>query len=379
MTSQFRGWWDALFDEVGSLRAVALVRLLFGPIVVFHLWGFLVAALDGRTYQGRFHEPFWAWLPHPPASLYTVMIAVGVVAGVAMTVGLASRLATTTAFAVVAYNLLLDQTAFQHNRAFLVMNLGMLALQPTGLALSLDARRHRLRTGHPPSDLGLLWPLRLQRLLLSSVYLASAGSKLLDPDWRSGLVLWDRVARFSFRIEALPFGDGLADLLTDRWVYWWFAPVVLGTELFIGLGLWSGRTRLAAIWVAVAFHLSIEVSADVHTFSYAALAALAVWAVPSTRDRTVVHAGRREARTIRSLDWLARFRIEPVTDGDGPLTLIDRDGTRYTGMAARRRVRLRLPLTFWFTAPVVALTARRTGEPVEVAPVPAGPDGQVEP
>lgn len=379
MSSRMRSWWDALFDEVGSLRAVALVRLLFGPIVVFHLWGFLVAALDGRTYQSRFHEPFWAWLPHPPPSLYTAMIAVGVVAGVAMTVGLASRLATTTAFAVVAYNLLLDQNAFQHNRAFLVMNLGMLALQPTGLALSLDARRHRIRTGYPPSDLGLLWPLRLQRLLLSSVYLASAGSKLLDPDWRSGLVLWDRVARFSFRIEALPFGDGLADLLTDRWVYWWFAPVVLGTELFIGLGLWSERTRLAAIWVAVAFHLSIEVSADVHTFSYAALAALAVWAVPSTRDRTVVHAGRREAGTIRSLDWLARFRIEPVTDGGGPLALIDRDGTRYTGLTARRRVRLRLPLTFWLTAPVVALSARRTSAPVEVAPGPAGPDRPVEP
>jgi hypothetical protein len=349
--------WDDLFAAVGSLRAVALVRLLFGPIVVFHLWGFLAQAVDGRTYQDRFHEPFWPWLPQPPEAVYTAMLVVGVVAGVAMTVGLWSRLATTTAFAVVAANLLVDQTAFQHNRAFLLMNLGLLALQRTGVALSLDAWRHRLRTGRPPSDIGLLWPLQLQRLLLTSVYLASAVSKLLDPDWRSGLVLWDRVVRFSHHIEALPQGSGLADALTDRWVYWWFAPVVVATELFIGLGLWHPRLRLAAVWVAVAFHLSIEVSADVHTFSYAALAALALWAVPRTRDRTVVVGRPPSATVIRSLDWLARFEIRTDAAADG-LTMTDRDGSRFAGPAARWRVLLRLPLTFWVAAPVVALGSR---------------------
>lgn len=358
MTGAVTRRFDELFDEVGSLRAVALARLLFGPIVVFHLWAFFPDALDGRTYQDRFHEPFFSWLPDPSESLYAVVLGAGVIAGVAMTVGLASRVATTTAFGVVAYNLLLDQTAFQHNRAFLAMNLGLLALQPTGVALSVDAWRHRRRSGHPPSDLGLLWPLRLQRLLLSSVYLASAVSKLLDPDWRGGLVLWDRVVRFSHHIEALPLGSGLADLLTDRWLYWWFAPVVLGTELFIGLGLWFPRTRLAAIWVAVAFHLSIEVSADVHTFSYAALAALVVWAVPRTRQRTVVTDGAGVAAVIRRLDWLARFRVEPASPGSG-LTLIEPGGVRTTGTSARRRILLRLPLTFWLAAPVVAIDGRR--------------------
>jgi uncharacterized membrane protein YphA (DoxX/SURF4 family) len=366
-------WWNGLFDEVGSLRAVALVRLAFGPIVVFHLWGFLTGAVDGRTYQDRFHEPFWSWVPHPPEPVYGIIIAVGVVAGAAMAIGLASRVATTTAFAVVAYNLALDQTAFQHNRAFLVMNLGLLAIQPTGLALSVDAWRHRRRTGQPPSDLGLLWPMWLQRILLASVYLASAGSKLLDPDWRSGLVLWDRVVRFSHHIEALPQGDALAGLLTDRWVYWWFAPVVLATELFIGLGLWHRRTRLAAIWVAIAFHLSIEVTADVHTFSYAALAALAVWAVPRTRDRTVVVARPATAARIEALDWLARFRVETAEGGDG-ISLVDRDGTRWTGAAARRRVLLRLPLTFWPAAPAVVMSsfAERSAAEPERDRIPGG-------
>jgi hypothetical protein len=376
VTERMTRRWDDLFDEVGSVRAVALVRLLFGPIVVFHLWAFLPDALDGQTYQDRFHEPFFSWLPNPPESWYAIVIGAGAVAGLAMTVGLASRLATTTAFAVVAYNLLLDQTAFQHNRAFLVMNLGLLALQPVGVALSVDAWRHRRRTGQPPSDLGLLWPLRLQRLLLSSVYLASAVSKLLDPDWRVGLVLWDRVVRFSHHIEALPGGSGLADVLTDRWPYWWFAPVVLGTELFIGLGLWSSRTRLAAIWVAVAFHVSIELSANVSTFSYAALAALSVWAVPRTRQRTVVTDRADVATAVGALDWLARFRIEQAPPGTG-VALIEPDGTRYTGSTARRRILLRLPLTFWIVAPAVAAGAGHVPIPDDATrPGPTGtPDG----
>ena len=362
-------WWRGLFDEVGDIRAVALVRLLFGPIVVFHLWDFLTDALHGSTYQDRFHEPFWPWLPNPPETVYALLISIGVLAGVAMTVGLASRIATTTAFVVVGYNLFLDQTSFQHNRAFLLMNLAMLALQPTGRALSIDAWRYRRRFGHPPSDIALIWPLWLHRILLASVYLASGVSKLLDPDWRGGLVLWDRVVRFQRAIEDLPLGDTLVDVLTTRWLYYWFAPLTLATELFIGLGLWHHRTRLAAVWVAVLFHVSIEVTANVHTFSYAALAALALWAVPRTRDRVVTVPRREQAAAIRRLDWLRRFRVVVDEDG-GPAELIERDGTRHRGADARRRVLLHLPLTFVFVAPVIAVhavrAARAADEPSRV-------------
>ncbi len=368
-------WWQGLFDEEGSVRAVALVRLLFGPIVVFHLWDFLTDALRGSTYQDRFHEPFWPWMPNPPEAVYTLLISIGVLAGVAMTVGLASRVATTTAFVVVGYNLLLDQTSFQHNRAFLLMNLGLLALQRTDRALSIDAWRYRRRFGHPPSDMALIWPLWLHRILLASVYLASSVSKLLDPDWRTGLVIWDRVVRFQHAIVDLPFGDTLADVLTTRGLYYWFSPLTLATELFIGLGLWHRRTRLAAVWVAVVFHVSIELTANVHTFSYAALAALSVWAVPRTGDRVVTLPRREQATAIRRLDWLRRFRVVVDEDG-GPAELIEHDGIRHVGADARRRILLRLPLTFFVVAPVVAIhaarVAREADEPLPTSRVDSG-------
>ena len=91
-------------------------------------------------------------------------------------------------------------------------------------------------------------------------------------------------------------------------------PLAVATELFVGAALWFGRTRLLAIWVAVFFHLMIELSASVEVFSYAAIAALAIWVTPTTGDRIVMIAdssvGRRWSDADQGFDWFGRFRIE---------------------------------------------------------------------
>ena len=125
------------------------------------------------------------------------------------------------------------------------------------------------------------------------VYLASGFSKLVDPDWFGGLVLWDRVVRYQYVLEPTPLPAWAVDLLTERWLYYIVGPAAVFTELFVGVGLWFGRTRLAAVWVAIVFHLLIEVSASVEVFSYVAIAALAIWVTPSTRDRIVRVGGDR--------------------------------------------------------------------------------------
>src|SRR4029453_2874970 len=101
--------------------------------------------------------------------------------------------------------------------------------------------------------------------------------------------------------------------LTDRTLHVYAAKLIVLTELFIAVGLWWRGTRYAAVWVAVCFHLSIEASADVEVFSYLGIAALVIWAVPSTRDRMLgidlSAAGQRWlAIAVRRLDWLAPLR-----------------------------------------------------------------------
>jgi len=111
------------------------------------------------------------------------------------------------------------------------------------------------------------------------------------------------------------------------------------------------------VWVAICFHLAIELSAEVQVFSFLAIAVLVIWAVPSTRDRVLVldpgsRSQRRFAGVVRSLDWLARFRVEPGTR----LEVVDRDGTIRGAPFALSR----LPLTAWFALPFAWLASSRT-------------------
>ena len=50
-------------------------------------------------------------------------------------------------------------------------------------------------------------------------------------------------------------------VLADRSFHTLAAKVIIATELFIAFGLWWRRSRYAAVWIAVCFHVVIEVSA----------------------------------------------------------------------------------------------------------------------
>jgi vitamin K-dependent gamma-carboxylase-like protein len=352
--------WAEVYGRVGDLRAVAVLRVVLGPVVLLHLWPFLQDARDGVSYDDHFWHPYASWMPQPSAGLWQAMLWAGVGAAVLMSLGLLTRLATATAFAVVAGNLLLSTTHFGHNRTFLAILLGGMALLPVGHQLSVDAWWRRNRGRAYATAVSPLWPLMLLRVQVSLVYLASGTSKLIDPDWFGGLVLWDRVVRNQHHLEPTPLPGWSIDLLTWRPLFYVVAPVVVLSELFVGLGLWGRRTRLAALWVAVLFHVSIEVTASVEVFSLAGIAALAIWVTPVTRDRTlVVPYGARVLPTIvRALDWFARFRIVEAEPDQRTVAVVDRDGTTLTGRAAGCLVLSRLPLTFPLL-PVLALVGRR--------------------
>jgi hypothetical protein len=84
--------------------------VLAGPIALVHLWPFVSDALGGRIYRDAFYEPYAAWYPELPRSLYIGCWASGVVAAVAMSLGLCTRVATAATFGVVTYNLFLSTT-----------------------------------------------------------------------------------------------------------------------------------------------------------------------------------------------------------------------------------------------------------------------------
>ena len=347
---------DELLGREVSMRALALLRVAAGVAVLLHLRPFLADALDGRIYRDAFYEPYAAWYPELPPDAYVALLWLAAAAAVAMSLGVLTRVMTAMTFAIVAYNLFLSTTHFHNNRAYLVIVLGVLAVAPCGRELSVDAWLRR-RRGRPALDSSApAWPLWLLRFECAAVYAASGVSKLVDPDWFGGTVTWQRVTRARDTLEAWPLPDWAVSLLTDRSFHTGAAKLVVLTELFIALGLWWRGTRYAAVWVAVGFHVGIELSAPVQVFSFLGIAVLVIWAVPSTRDRVlrIDPARRRLGAVVRRLDWLARFRIEPAPAGSR-LEVVDRNGVVIRGAPAFVFALSRLPVTAWFALPVLLL------------------------
>ncbi len=275
--------------------------------------------------------------------------------------------------AFVGYNLFLSQTHFSHNRAFLLFVLIGLALLPLGRRWALDAWL-RKRRGHSRSSDGPLWPVLLMRFEVVSVFLVSGLSKLIDPDWWGGTVLQLRFIEGRETAADAGLPDWLLDFTSSEGFHTVLGKAAVLTELAIGLGLIFARTRLAAIWLEIAFHVTIEIVFSVQVFSWVALAALMIWVTPKARDRTVVlgratRASRVLERLVAWLDWTERFRVRHAGDRAPPLQLIDRDGTVMSGRGTARAILMRLPLTFWFVAPTRLLPRlerrrpARTGSP----------------
>jgi vitamin K-dependent gamma-carboxylase len=355
---------DELLGRPVSMRSMALLRVLIGPVVLLHLRPILTAAWHGRIYRDAFYEPYASWYPQLPRDVYVGLLWVAAAGAVAMTVGWRTRLVTAVVAVIVAYDLFLSTTNVHNNRAYLVIVLAGLAITPSGRELSVDAWRRRRRRLAPLPTTSPAWPLWLLRFEAATVYGASGLSKLVDPDWFGGTVTWQRLNSVRDRMDASVLPGWAVDLLTNRSFNTVSAKFIIATELFIALGLWSRRTRYAAVWVAICFHVAIQLSADVEVFSYLAIAALVIWAVPSTRDRVLrVDATRTNLiAAVGALDWLARFRIEPAQPG-APLQVTDRDGGVIEG-GAGRFVASRLPLTAWFALPTNAVPGvRRSRQP----------------
>lgn len=354
--------WNRQIDGVGDIRALSVLRILLGPIVLLHLEDTFRLAADGVVYSDRFYLPYADWYPEAGRTLYVWMLIAAGVAAVAMSIGLLTRIATAYSALFVGYNLFLSKTHFAHNRAFLLILLATVAIVPVGRRYSVDAWIHRRRHPEAPVEQRApLWPVWLVRFEVVAVYCASAISKLVDPDWWGGLMLQRRA--IDQRSVAIDEGAPvwLMDLLADGTFQWWFSKVAVLTEFVIALGFLNRRTRLLAIWVAIPFHVSIEIAARVQVFSWAALAALVIWVTPKARDRVlVVPPGHALGWVVRRLDWFGRFEVEH----DDGAVLLDRPGS--DGLRVRRidadatwTTLSRLPVTFWFAAPCLFVVRAR--------------------
>lgn len=276
---------DELLARPVGTRSIAVVRIVAGLVAFVQLRPIAVAGLRGDTFHDRFHEPFldpvFEIVPMLGPAPYTALIVAGAIAALALAAGAATKVASIITTTAVGYHLVVSTTHLHNNRAYLFAVLVGLSLAPTGRSWSVDRRWRRRRGLAPLPEHMPGWPLWLLRVQCSVVYAASGFSKLVDPDWFGGTVTWGRVVVQESMVRASALPEVVQDLLLDRSFHTVAAKLVVITELFIAVGLWWRGTRPWAIATAVVFHVSIELSASVQTFSYLAIGVLFVWADPT--------------------------------------------------------------------------------------------------
>jgi hypothetical protein len=338
-------------DEVGDTTVLGRVRLALGLLLFL---GGLRAVRELRT--GYFGDVFhWPLVPEPfvpSAAVYTAVVAAQLLLAVLVVAGHRARGALALTALLGLYVIACDRLQFHNNRYALLLYALLLSLSPCDRSIHL---------GPPAPRTGPLWAARLAGVQVSIVYLASGGSKLIDPDWRGGTVLLERLRLYGSQAIAAGVPPQVLDWLCRPEATSGLAKLAIATELLLAVGLWSRPTRVMALWWGVWFHLVIEATSRVEGFSWLTLAMYGFFVTPDVRARRFFYdrsrpSGRLYARTIVMLDWLSRFEVKAWEPDDvkrgHSVVVVRRDGSLATGLGALAMVSRCMPLLFPLWAPL---------------------------
>ncbi|HET9932067.1 MAG TPA: HTTM domain-containing protein [Polyangiaceae bacterium] len=347
---------------------LGLVRVAVGVFLLVGTFFAIREVLDHGYFADAFFIPV---LPHAAVasrSVYLALLGLRGVASLLIVIGVQARPALLVASSIGLYGLLCDRLEYHNNRYVLELLAFLLAFAPCD-------RSFVLRKGNGGAN-GPVWAIWLMKLQISLVYAASAGSKLVDTDWRGGQVLHIRYLHVldlaAARGKELP--NWVHTALSSPFFAELSSKAAIFGELFLAVGLWVARTRPFALWLGVMLHLGIQLAAHVEIFSFLMGAAYVLFARQELGARTLHFdpaslRGARIGAVVQRLDWLKRFTIEPRA---GSFEIVERDGTSAHGFDAIVALTRALPLLFPLWLPL-AIAARLRGGGVRVAPAARAP------
>jgi len=243
-----------LRDDEGDTRALGMVRVGFGLLLLNEAW-LATQELRGQGFFGdHFHQPYLPEALVPSAGVYTLLLVAQWLAALLVVAGRRARPALLVSAALLVYAMLCDRLWFHHYRHTMAAFCTLLAFAPCDRHLVLGRAADRAP--------GPLWAQHAMKLQVSLMYLASGGSKLLDPEWRGGQ-MWSRM--MPGLATVLP--SSLARALETPLGASLMAKGAITTELGLAVLLWLPRTRRAAIAAGVLFHLTISMMTPVRLFT----------------------------------------------------------------------------------------------------------------
>lgn len=346
-------------DEVADGYILGPVRVILGILLG---WQALSAA-EELAKVGYFGDFFHlAMIPEalvPSHRAYALILALRVCLAVMVMIGVWARPALAGSALLGVFILLCDRNQFHHNRYSLFLYAFLLALTPCDRSWRAPESTVVVPRRAP------FWAVRLAQVQVSIIYLASGGSKLLDPDWRNGLVMADRIFRYGPMAVHAGVPRGIVEVLARPDVASAVAKLAIMTELILCLALWLRPTRIIALWWGLWFHVVIQFTSKVEVFSVLSLAMYGLFVTPDFRPRTLRFDpsrpwGKIAGTVVPFLDWFGRFEVKPWEPDDQhghSIVVTRRDGGSATGIRAFAMLTRCIPILFPLWAPVAFVTS----------------------
>ena len=281
--------WERFWFRSQTANTLALVRILYGITLIGWSGSMLPDLLTFYSGSARGTVPadlgrsggwsVFTWFGSD-AVLWIGFVLL-LLAAVALTIGFFP-----TPAAIVAWVLVVS---FQHRNQFL-LNSGdfvvkdlalLLALCPSGAALSVDRWRRVGAERFWTSPVVPQWGLRLIQLQASLVYFFSFWNKT-GLAWRGGSATSTAWQLTDLQRFAVP--DALQHNLWLSTLAGWGT---LGIELALAVLVWNRRWRWWALAGGLLLHVGIDLTLLVGFFSWAMVSALTSFVPPETSDRWV--------------------------------------------------------------------------------------------
>ncbi len=341
-------------QRVGDGYVLGWVRVALGVL----LFAQGLAAAQELAEFGYFGDTFhWPYLPEAlvaPRKIYVTIVAMRVLLAALVIVGQRARTALFVSAVLGLYGILCNRLEFHHNRYALFLLSFLLSFAPAD-------RSFLLLEGHmrPTERAEPFFAVRLAQLQVSLIYIASGASKLLDADWRDGVVLADRIQRHAHLAVAKGVPERVVAFLGSAGASSALAKLAITTELVVAVGLWSKRYRVVALWWGVWFHLITQITTQVESFGWLMLTAYGFFVTPDYEARKFCFDSSRTksviwAKIIAFLDWFGRFELRPWAGDDlenaHTIVIVRRDGSRATGLRAAEMITRCIPVFFPFWA-----------------------------
>lgn len=274
-----------LFRPV-SISRLAAFRILFGLLMAIECIG---AVLIGRVAElfvdSKFNFPFigFEWLAFLHGSWMQGYYVVMGLLGICVALGCRYRLAAPALALLWTLSYLAEKTHYNNHYYLMVLLTWLMAAVPAHRCYSLDVRWGKVAAaGCIPA-----WQHYLFIAQIGILYTCAAIAKM-NPDWLQAmpLKLW------MGRRTSLPVIGPLFRPAITPWLMAYFG--LLFDLLVVPALLWR-KTRVAAFFIGVVFHLSNSILFGIGTFPYLAIALCIFFAPPERVERVMARFSKKHA------------------------------------------------------------------------------------